>query len=269
MKYQVAIIQIDVTRDKAENLIHANKLIRSAAKQADIIVLPEMFNCPYNANTFSKYAEQYPGETTQMMSDLAKELEILLIAGSIPELEDDIMYNTSYVFDHQGTMIARHRKAHLFDVAIEGGITFKESDVLGAGHQATVFEWKGLKAGLCICYDMRFPELARTMVNQGAEAIFIPAAFNTTTGPAHWHITARARAVDNQVYTVLASPARSSELSYKAYGHSMIVDPWGRIVDEANTAEEIVAGEIDQDYIKKIRSELPLLKHRKHAIYDC
>lgn len=265
---RVAVVQIDVTRDKNKNLEHAESLIREAKENADVVVLPEMFNCPYNAKTFMKYAEAFPGETTDLLEALARDLEILIVGGSIPELDSGKLYNTAYVYGPEG-LIGKHRKAHLFDVDIEGGISFKESEVLNPGHSATVLEYRGVKFGLCICYDMRFPEFARTMVNCGAEVIFVPAAFNTTTGPAHWHITARTRAVDNQVYFVVASPARSEDLSYKAYGHSLIVDPWGTIVSEADIKEEIIYGTIDREYIKKIRSELPLLNHRRHKLYDC
>lgn len=265
---KIAVIQMDITRDKNENLYKAEQLITEASKNAEVIVLPEMFNCPYNANTFHKYAENYPGETTRFLSSLSKKLGIVIVGGSIPENDQGKMYNTCYIFSSTGDLIGKHRKTHLFDVDIKDGITFKESDSLYAGQDATVIDLGTLKVGIGICYDMRFPEFIRTMVDKGAQAIIIPAAFNTITGPAHWHLTARARAVDNQVYFVVASPARSNVLSYKAYGHSLIVNPWGTILSEASEQEDIIYGEIDLDYIKKIRSELPLLKHRKFNSYS-
>ncbi len=267
MKKTIAVIQLDISRDKQENLVHAEHLIKEAAAQASIIVLPEMFNCPYNAKTFYKYAEVEFSETTRWMANLSEILGITLIGGSIPELEDEEMYNTSYTYS-KGKLIGKHRKMHLFDVDIKGGITFKESSVLSPGEKVTTFDVGGLKIGVAICYDMRFPELMRAMVDHGAEVIVVPAAFNTTTGPAHWHITARARAVDNQVYFIVASPARSSYLSYKAYGHSIVVNPWGEILSEANELEEIIYAEIDTEYIKKVRAELPLLQHRKINLYS-
>lgn len=265
---KVAICQIDVSRDKDKNLKHAEDMIREASKKADLIVLPEMFNCPYNAKTFHKYAEEEPGQSMVWMEQLSAELNITLIGGSIPELDNGKMYNTSYTY-HQGELVGKHRKAHLFDVDIKDGITFKESSVLEAGQKASVFQVGDLTVGVAICYDMRFPELMRTMVDKGADMIIIPAAFNTITGPAHWHITARARAIDNQVYFLVASPARSDYLSYKAYGHSLIVDPWGQIVSEADTKETIIYGEFDKNYVKKVREELPLLRHRKPDLYSC
>lgn len=267
MKKIIAVIQLDISRDKQENLNHAKSLIVEAAKRASIIVLPEMFNCPYNAKTFHKYAELEFSETTQWLSKLSKLLKITLIGGSIAELEKDKIFNTSYTY-HHGELIGKHRKMHLFDVAIKGGITFKESNVIAAGEKVTTFNVNGLKIGIAICYDMRFPELIRSMVDHGAEVIVVPAAFNTTTGPAHWHVTARARAIDNQVYFVVASPARSAYLSYKAYGHSVVVNPWGEILAEAGELEEVVYAEIDTEYIKKVRAELPLLQHRKNNLYS-
>lgn len=264
---KIAICQLDISRDKTENLKQAEEMIIEASKTAALIVLPEMFNCPYNAKTFHKYAEEEFGETSQWLAKLSKSLEITLIGGSIPELEDGKMYNTSYSY-HKGQLVGKHRKAHLFDVDIKGGITFKESSVLEAGDQATVFKAGDLTIGVAICYDMRFPELMRTMVDSGAEVIIIPAAFNTITGPAHWHVTARARAIDNQVYFAVASPARSKVLSYKAYGHSLLVNPWGEILCEAEENQMIIYGDIDLDYVKKVRAELPLLQHRKSEIYS-
>lgn len=262
---KLSIIQLDISRNKEENLRHAEELIRKT--DAEIVVLPEMFNCPYNAKTFYKYAEEEFSESTQWMGALSKEMDITLVGGSIPELEDDKMYNTSYTY-HKGELVGKHRKAHLFDVDIKDGITFQESSVLTPGDKATVFKAGDITIGVAICYDMRFPELMRIMVNEGAELIVIPAAFNTTTGPAHWHVTARARAIDNQVYVAVASPARSDVLSYKAYGHSLIVNPWGEIMAEAEIKETVIEAELDMDYLKKVRNELPLLKHRKKELYS-
>ncbi|MCH4889473.1 carbon-nitrogen hydrolase family protein [Acidaminobacter sp. JC074] len=262
---KIAVCQLDISRDKRKNLDQAESMIRQA--KADIVVLPEMFNCPYNAKTFDKYAEKEFSETTLWLQKLSKELGITLVGGSIPELDYDKMYNTSYTY-HKGELVGKHRKAHLFDVDIKDGITFKESSVLAPGNKATVFDAGDVRIGVAICYDMRFPELIRTMVNEGADIIIIPAAFNTVTGPAHWHVTARARAIDNQVYFVVASPARSKELSYKAYGHSLVVNPWGEIVAEAGIDQEIIEADLDLNYLKKVRNELPLLKHRRKELYS-
>lgn len=194
-------------------------------------------------------------------------MKVSIVGGSIPEKEGDKIYNTSYVFSERGQLIAKHRKMHLFDISVEGGISFKESDVLTAGDSVTLFETEGVKFGLIICYDIRFPELSRKLVLEGAEAIIVPAAFNMTTGPAHWHLSARARALDNQVYTLLCSQSRNESSSYKAYGHSLAANPWGEIIDELQTEEGILYINLDLNFTKKVREELPLLKHRKPQLY--
>ncbi len=267
-KIQIALCQIKVQNSKEKNLVRTKTLISEAVeKGAELIVLPEMFNCPYHKKYFSVFAEEYPGVTTEILSRIAKQNSIYVIGGSIPERADKKIYNTSYIFDRNGNLLARHRKIHLFDVSIEGGIIFRESDTFTPGNRSTVFDSEFCKIGVAICYDMRFPELIRKMTLQGAEIIIVPAAFNMTTGPAHWHITARTRALDNQVYFIAASTARNEESTYVSYGHSLVADPWGRIVAEAGIDECVLNTEIDLDYLSKIRYELPLLKHRKERLY--
>ena len=271
--FKTAVCQMLVGRSKTENINKAKGLIEEAtAKHAEIVILPEMFNCPYDNSFFPEFAETYPdGETIKFLSQTAAENKIYLVGGSIPETseteEGKKIYNTSFFFNPQGELIARHRKVHLFDIDIEGGISFRESDTLGRGENITIANTKWCEMGLAICYDMRFPELMRAMVLNGAKVILIPAAFNTTTGPAHWETTIKARAVDNQAYVVAASPARNLEAGYHAYGHSIVVDPWGEILAEAGTGEEIIYADIDLERVTKIRNQLPLLKHRRTDLY--
>ncbi len=268
MKFKIGICQMNVLDNKEKNLAKAEKMIREAAKNSQIIALPEMFNCPYENAAFPEYAEEYPGKTTRVLSSLAKELDIYLFGGSIPELNNGTIYNTSYIFNRKGALIGKHRKIHLFDIDIEDGIRFKESDSLGKGDKITVVDTGYGPIGIAICYDMRFPELIRLMVMKGARIIIVPAAFNMTTGPAHWDLTLRARALDNQVYYAAVSPARNNDASYQAYGHSALVSPWGEILEQANEKETILYGEIDMDYLKKIRTQLPLLLHRRTDLYE-
>ncbi len=259
---------MEISENKQENLKKAEKMvIEASSNSANLVVLPEMFNCPYDNSFFPKFAEDFPGETTDFLSKLAKEQDVYIVGGSIPERDGENIFNTSYIFDRNGKLIGKHRKMHLFDIDVEGGIKFKESDTLGAGNKATVFETEFCKVGVAICYDMRFPELMRLMALKDAEIIIVPAAFNMTTGPAHWHSLAKIRAMDNQVYFVAASPSRNQDSSYIAYGHSLIVDPWGDIVKEADEKEEIIYAAIDLKRVKEIREQLPLLKHRREDIY--
>lgn len=268
MAIKIALCQMTVVQDKDQNLQKAETMIREAvSKGADIVALPEMFNCPYSNKFFPEFAESFPGKTVNKLSALAKELKVYIIGGSIPELDKDTIYNTSYSFDRSGQVIGRHRKVHLFDIDIEDNIKFKESDILGRGNDMTVIETEFGKIGVAICYDMRFPEMMRLMALAGANMIIVPAAFNMTTGPAHWDLTIRARALDNQVYYMAVSPARNLEASYHAYGYSAIASPWGEIIAQADEKETIVYGDIDLEYVKKIRQQLPLLKHRRTDVY--
>lgn len=267
-KFTMAMIQMDVVEGKENNLITAEKLIREAAIHAKVIVLPEMFNCPYHAKLFKVYGETYPGITTDVLSTLAGELGVCIVGGSIPEIEGDNIYNTSYIFASDGQLIGKHRKTHLFDVDIKGKISFRESDIVTSGDQTTVVETEFCKIGVAICYDVRFPDFMRKMAMDGAKVIVVPAAFNTTTGPAHWELLTKLRAVDNQVYFAMISPARTKTLKYKAYGHTMMADPWGKVIANSDVDQCIVYGEIDLDYLDKIRQELPLLDHRKPDTYE-
>jgi len=235
---------------------------------SDMVVLPEMFNCPYGYGYFKRFAEAYPGESTRLLSGLARELGIYIIGGSIPESEGKKIFNTSFTFDRTGRLLGRHRKIHLFDVNITGGISFQESRNISPGSDITVFDTDLCRTGVAICYDMRFPELVRNIALKGALLIIVPAAFNMTTGPAHWHITARTRALDNQVYFACASPARDDGAGYTVYGHSLVSDPWGSIISEASTGEQIIGATIDLGEVERIRRELPLLRHRRPDLYD-
>lgn len=268
-KLRVGLIQMDVVKEKEQNIAKAKEMIKKVVnKGAEFIILPEMFNCPYNASIFPKYAEKEGEYTWQELSAIAKENQVFLVGGSIPEFdEQNRVYNTSYIFDNEGNQIGKHRKIHLFDIDVEGGQTFRESDTLTAGDSITVFETPYGKMGVVICYDFRFPELSRIIVQNGAKFIIVPGAFNMTTGPAHWEILFRTRAVDNQVYTIGVAPARNYNSSYVSYGNSIIVDPWGSIVNRLGEEENVLIEDLDLDKIEKVRKELPLLKHIRNDVY--
>lgn len=269
MKIKIGQIQMHIRADKAENIKRAGEFIDQAvAKGADIVVLPEMFNCPYKASYFREYAELEGGSTYVFLKDKAVEKGVYIVGGSIPEKDDvDRIYNTCFIFDRNGKEIGKHRKTHLFDIDIEGGQYFKESDTLTPGNSPTVVDTEFGKIGVMICYDIRFPEFARMMVNEGAEIIIVPAAFNMTTGPAHWEILFRTRAMDNQVFTVATAPARDIDNFYVSYGNSLVVSPWGEILSRLEDEEGLLFTEIDTELNTKIREQLPLLKHRRREIY--
>lgn len=269
-RIKVGICQMAVEDDKRFNLVKAAHMIGQAAKSGcHLAVLPEMFNCPYQAELFPEYAEAYPhGPSIQMLAETAARHKILVIGGSIPERDEaGRIYNTSFSFDEQGNLLGRHRKVHLFDVDIKSGTTFQESKTLTAGRDITVINTAQLCFGVAICYDIRFSRLAREMTLQNADLLVYPAAFGPVTGPAHWELLLRSRAVDNQVFVIGAAPAKNPAAEYQAYGHSMLVDPWGRIIAAAEEAETLLTGEIDAAVTAKIREELPILKHWREEIF--
>ena len=268
---KLGICQMAVTADKALNISKAKAMIQvAAAANCQVAILPEMFNCPYQTELFSQYAERYPeGDTLNMLRQTAAESKIVVVGGSVPEHDEyNNVYNTSFIFDKNGDLLGRHRKIHLFDVDITGGTAFKESSTLSAGQEMTVVKIAGLTLGVAICYDIRFPELSRLMTLAGAELLIFPAAFGWTTGPAHWELLMRSRAVDNQVFVVGAAPASTPGAQYQAYGHSIIVDPWGDILAVADSEERMMFVEIDMNKINTVRQQLPLLKQRRPDVYQ-
>ena len=268
-KWLLGIVQNCVTGDKDRNLNRAREQIREAAGLgAKVIVLPEMFNCPYDNEVFPHFAEEYPkGKTINMLSEAAAENNIYLFGGSIPEKEHDCIYNTCFIFGPEGNLVGRHRKVHLFDVDIKGKLTFKESDTLSAGNQITLIQTPMGKIGVCICYDIRFPEMGRLLALEGVVLMVVPAAFNMISGPAHWELSIRMRAVDNQFYVAGAAPARDEKASYVAYGHSIAADPWGQVIGAMDEKEGIMIVEIDPAKLVQVRNELPILKHRRTDLY--
>lgn len=265
---KLALIQMPVGRDKAANVALACAKITDAARLgAEMVVLPEMFNCPYSNDFFRAYAEPQGGDTWRAMAACARENGVLLVAGSMPELDGERVYNTSFVFDRSGEQIARHRKMHLFDIDVVGGQRFRESETFSAGKEVTVFDSEFGRMGLCVCFDIRFPELARLMALKGAQAIIAPGAFNMTTGPAHWELLFRLRAVDNQLFTIGVAPARDESGVYVSYGNSIVCSPWGEVLYRAGAEETTLIAELDLSRNTSIRAQLPLLSALRHDLY--
>ena len=269
-KIKIAAIQMSTVEDKMENVRTVKTYLEKIKDEnPDFVILPEMFCCPYQTENFPIYAEKEGGPVWQQLSGYAKQYGIYLIGGSMPEKDaEGNVYNTSYIFDREGKQIGKHRKVHLFDIDVKGGQTFKESDTLTAGDSDTVFDTEFGKIGVMLCFDIRFPELSRMMVNDGARIVFVPAAFNMTTGPAHWELSFRTRALDNQIYMVGCAPARDVSAGYISWGHSIVTDPWGRVTGMLEENEVILLAELDMDYEEQVREELPLLKSRRKDIYQ-
>lgn len=270
---------MNVVDNKEENIKKAIGMIKDSKKQgADLAVLPEMFNCPYENEKFIEYGEELEkSQTLKKIAETAKEENIHILAGSIPEMEissledgkeEKSIYNTSVLFDNHGKILGKHRKMHLFDIDVKGKIYFKESETLSAGSDFTVIETELAKIGIGICYDIRFVELSRIMTLNGAKILIFPGAFNLTTGPAHWEILFKSRALDNQVYAIGVAPALDKSANYNSFGHSIAVNPWGEVIEELGFDEDLKIVEIDLDEIERIRDEIPILKNRRTDLYE-
>lgn len=258
-KIKIALCQLAVTTDAQQNIAGAFEAVEKVVVQgAQVVLLPEIFVCPYDVKVFRDNIHNEGSVLFERLKKISGDKKILLIAGSVPEEENGKLYNTSYIFE-DGKFLGKHRKFHLFDVNIPGQIVFYESQVFSRGEALTVLDTKFGKIGVMICFDLRFPEMARLMALQGAQMIFAPAAFNTARGPAHWELVLRSRAVDAQSFVCACSPALNSELSYKAYGHSAIVDPQGKVLEMCDSNPATILREIELDEVTQARGELPVL----------
>jgi len=266
MKFIAAAVQMLATDDKAANLAEAEHWLRDAAGQgARLVVLPEVFNWRGNKKLERAFAEPIPGPTSNRLAGLARELKVYLLGGSILEEipASPKAYNTSMLFDPSGNLLAAYRKIHLFDVDLANGVSLRESETRAHGGDVVVAQTELGTLGLSVCYDLRFPELYRRLADQGAQLIFVPSAFTAFTGEAHWDTLLRARAIENQCYVIGADQFGKSAKSFECHGHSTIVGPWGEILAELADGPGVITAEIDLDYLAKVRSELPALKHRK------
>lgn len=276
---KLALVQLASGSDKAANLSHArSKVLEATSKGANVVVLPECFNSPYGCKYFPSYAETLlPSPPTESqspsfyaLSKLAKESKAYLVGGSIPEYWEETKkyYNTSLTFGPDGKLLATHRKVHLFDIDIPGKITFKESEVLSPGNKVTIVDLPEYgKIAVAICYDVRFPELAMIAARKGCFLLLYPGAFNLTTGALHWKLQARARAMDNQVYVGMCSPARDMQADYNAWGHSMIVDPNAGVLGELEEKEDVIYADLNGETIEETRKSIPIYTQRRFDVY--
>lgn len=274
---KLALCQIKVGADKFLNISIAAKALEGAAS-AKLVVLPECWNSPYSTASFPEYAEPVPGvggkpdpvqsPSTSMICNKAKDLDIWIVGGSIPEREGDKLFNTSIIVDNKGDIIGKHRKVHLFDIDVPGRIKFKESDSLSPGNTPTIVDTPWGKIGVGICYDIRFPEYAMWLRQLGARMLIYPGAFNMVTGPAHWELLQRGRAVDNQLFVATCSPARDETSGYIAWGHSTVVNPWGEVLSKAGPYEETIFAELDLEAVDSMRTSIPCWVQKRSDLYS-
>jgi len=261
-----AVVQMASGSDRAANVARASSLVRDAAgRGARLVVLPEVFAWRGTAVDDPAAAEPIPGPTSEAMTALARELGVFLCMGSLLETVpgDTRRYNTSCIVDPAGTIVARYRKIHLFDVSLPGRVAVQESATRLAGDTTVVVPTALATLGCSICYDLRFPELYRRLATAGAEVLLVPSAFTFPTGAAHWDVLCRARAIENQCYLLAANQTGTSPHGHRDYGGSLIVDPWGTVLARLGDDEGVAVAELDGAYLARVRGELPALAHRR------
>jgi deaminated glutathione amidase len=263
---RVAVCQLNSRADRPANLKSAAELLeRAAAGGADLAVLPEYTDYLGPAAKLPK-PEGIDGEYVTRFAELARNLGMWVLAGSFHEVgpDKDHTYNTSILLDRTGALAAAYRKIHLYDVEIPGRVSYQESASVAPGTQAVAVDVEGIRVGLTICYDLRFPELYRRLAVEGAaQMIVVPAAFMMHTGRDHWEVLLRARAIENQCYVVAAGQIGDHDPGRTCFGRSMVVDPWGTVVAQAPDEVTVAFADIDAERLERIRAELPSLANRR------
>ncbi len=261
---KITLLQLKNGLDKANNLKNLDYLMKSAiGENSDIVVLPEMFPIAYSSEIMLQTAEFLSGDLVSQLKNWAIKGQFDIMAGSFPEVATDgKCYNTALYIDKQGEIRGEYRKLHLFDVNFEG-IRITESDFVIAGSEVAVFDTDYGRVGIAICYDIRFPELFSNMRKQGAKLIFVPAVFNAITGKAHWELLARSRALDNQLFVVGCQQAASDLVDFKSYGHSIVINPWGKVIHSLGSEQGSLSFSLDLSEVDEVRKKLPLEEHRR------
>jgi predicted amidohydrolase len=240
----------------------------AARRGAKVVLLPENFALMGDEADKRALAEDLDagsGPIARTLAELARAHRVAIVGGGLPERSPDPArpYNTCAVYDAEGLLRGRYRKVHLFDVDLADGSTYRESASTTPGDAPVVVEVEGLRIGLSVCYDVRFPELYRALSREGADVLVVPAAFTLLTGKDHWHVLLRARAIEAQAYVVAAAQWGKHPRHRQTYGKSCIVDPWGEVVAQASEGEGIVLGTVDPAYTARVRASLPALSHRR------
>jgi len=265
----MSCVQLKPGSNLQENLENAKNLVVQAASQgAKLVVLPEEFATIGLSETQKLKAAEASnsGPIQELLANLAKKLNIWLVAGTIPiQVEDEPgkIYARCIVWDNHGSIVTHYDKMHLFDVTIGGGESYRESEHIVPGTNIATFETDFGHFGLAICYDVRFPELFREMVAMGVNIFLLPSAFSQQTGVAHWEVLLKARAIENQCYLLAANQSGKRANGHYTFGNSMIINPWGEIIAHQDTGAGVLLAEIDLAYLKKLRETFPVLTHKK------
>ena len=269
MRLPVALVQLDATGDVDANIDRATALAdQAAAGGARLVVLPEYLQFRGDDDGFRASARPIPGPFTDAFAAVARRRDVWILAGSLAESIDDPTRpcNTSVLIAPDGSIAAAYRKIHLFDVAVDHGPVDTESARVTPGDTPVVADVDGVKVGLSVCYDLRFPELYRTLALAGAEVLAVPSNFTERTGRDHWEVLLRARAIENGAW-VLAPGQAGGPPGQPAFGRSMIVDPWGTVVAQAPDGVGIIRADIDTDRVAAVRRQIPALANRRPETY--
>ena len=263
----VALCQTNCGENVAANERQVFGLLEQAGtSKADIACLPEVWPCQGTAQQVRAAAEPVPGARTEALAEMARRYGMWLHGGSVLELDEDRVFNASVLFDRSGELVATYRKIHLFDADPPGAVPSRESVVYSAGDQVVTTETEFGRVGLSICYDVRFPELYRTLAVQGATILFVPAAFRYETGVDHWDVLLRARAIEDQAFVIAAAQWGSwgpQDKERRNFGNSLVADPWGQVIARAPDGVGVTLAELDLAEVSRIREILPALQHRR------
>ncbi len=274
-EHRVGLVQMVSSKDVDRNLVSAERLLLSLSEERlDAVFLPENFSALGNPEPRSLGESQHgpEGSVRSFLAEMAARLNCWIFAGTIPcsvrgdgkPVAGSRVRAASFVFDETGQEVARYDKIHMFDVEVEDNHRhYMESDTFEPGEDLVVVDSPIGKVGLSVCYDIRFPELYRHLVGQGAEHLCVPSAFTTTTGQAHWRLLMRARAVENACFTIGACQGGSHDSGRETHGHSMVVDPWGEVLGELGLGEDILVTRLDLEVQRRIRRDMPTLSQRR------
>ena len=268
-RVQVAALQMASGPNVSANLLEASRLLQEAADcGAKLAVLPESFGFlgEQDADILPLGEREGQGPLQDFLAEMAAKLGIWIVGGTVPlrEARTDRVRAACLVFDDRGNRVARYDKIHLFDVNLpESGERYEESATIEPGQQTVVLDSPFGRLGLAVCYDLRFPELFRALLDQGAEIVALPAAFTALTGQAHWEILVRARAIENLFYLIAAAQGGYHVNGRETYGHSMIVDPWGQVLDQVPRGAGLVCQPLDEEFRAAVRRNFPVIQHRR------
>lgn len=265
---KVAAVQLTANENKDRNINLALGSVEKAIdKGAELIVIPEMFNCYTLPEIMVENAETVPGHTTDIFAKIAKDKGVYIICGIYEKAGENKAYNTSVAIGPNGNVIDTYSKTHLFDINVPGSVTYFESEKVEPGNKITNFPVKDFTCGMTVCYDLRFPELFRIMTLEGATVVAMPCAFTHATGKFHWEYLLKARAIENQIFVIAANQIGKHPNNIVSHGNSMIIDPWGRELAHANENDDLIIAELDFEMQNKVREEMPLFKQRRHDLY--